>query len=190
MVLLALFGCGVGQGAEPHSSHDRSVLVDARARTYLEAVSATLAQEFVGPDGRPFEVRLRTPEIESFPCASCHGGEDGRSEARRSPGHRDVGPVHPRTAAGDCGTCHRSQDPAMLRLATGESTSLDHAYRLCARCHFEQAEAWAGGAHGKRVATWEGRRVVLNCTRCHNPHSPAFPKRWPRPGPSLPRRSR
>ncbi len=190
MVLVALFACGVGEGAEPHSSQDRSLLVDARSRTYLEAVSATLAQEFVGPDGRPFEVRLRTPEIESFPCASCHGGADGQSEAWESPSHRDLDPVHPRAAASNCGTCHLPRDPARLRLAAGESVSLDHAYRLCAQCHFEQAEAWAGGAHGKRVATWVGRRVVLNCTGCHNAHSPAFPKRWPRPGPGLPGRSR
>ena len=32
---------------------------------------------------------------------------------------------------------------------------------------------------GKRVGYWAGKRVVENCTSCHNPHSPRFKSRWP-----------
>ncbi len=189
-VILLVLGACARKGPEPQGLQDQGVLVDARARTYLEAVSAALVQGMVGPEGRVFEVGLRTPKIQSFPCGSCHGGGDAHSTARPLPGHRDLDPVHPRALADKCVTCHLPQDPARLALATGESVTLDHGYRLCAQCHFAQAEAWAGGAHGKRVATWEGRRVVLSCTGCHDAHNPAFPKRLPQPGPSVSRRSR
>jgi hypothetical protein len=186
VVLLALWSCRSGVGAERKQVRARGALVDARARVYPGAVSSELAQAIVGPDGRYFEVQLRTSEIQNFPCTSCHGG-NARSEETRS-SHHDLDPIHPRAAAGNCETCHLRQDPAILSLLTGERVTLDHAYRLCAQCHFSQVAAWAGGGHGKRVATWAGRRVVLNCTGCHNPHKPAFPKRLPRPGPGILRR--
>ncbi|GBD31820.1 MAG: hypothetical protein KatS3mg081_1566 [Gemmatimonadales bacterium] len=188
--LLVFAGCRFGEGARAQGVREHSVPADARARTYLEAVPAELAQGISGPGGRYFEVQLRTPQIQGFPCSSCHGDRGAGSEVLVRSGHGSIDLIHPRGAARDCRTCHLPRDPAMLKLLTGETVTLDHAYRLCAQCHFAEAEAWAGGGHGKRVATWEGRRVVLNCTGCHNPHNPAFPKRLPRPGPSIPRRSR
>jgi hypothetical protein len=100
--------------------------------------------------------------------------------------HQDVSLVHPAETGAACANCHASRDVARLELVGGETVPLDHAYRLCGQCHFKQGEAWAGGGHGKRVAAWDGRRVVLNCTGCHDPHRPAFEKRVPFRGPTMP----
>jgi hypothetical protein len=75
---------------------------------------------------------------------------------------------------------------ARVALRTGEAVGLDQAYRLCAQCHFAQVDAWAGGAHGKRLDGWQGRRVVMSCADCHDPHRPVIPQRVPYPGPRLP----
>jgi hypothetical protein len=64
--------------------------------------------------------------------------------------------------------------------------ALDHAYRLCAECHSPQVTAWAAGAHGKRLDGWRGRRVVMGCAECHDPHRPSLEQRIPFRSPTLP----
>jgi hypothetical protein len=73
-----------------------------------------------------------------------------------------------------------------LRLEAGGTASRDHAYRLCAQCHFRQVESWAYGAHGKRLVGWRGRRVVMGCADCHDPHRPATVPRRPMVAVQLP----
>jgi len=139
-----------------------------------------------GPEGDAFEVRLRTPALMQYPCSSCHDRPvtpGGRGEVE----HADVRPVHPSALAERCETCHAPADPASLTLQTGERAILDEAYRLCAQCHFAQADSWAGGAHGKRLVGWQGRRVVMSCTECHDPHAPGFGSRIPFRAPRIPR---
>ena len=48
-------------------------------------------------------------------------------------------------------------------------------------------EAWAGGAHGKRLDGWQGRRVLMGCADCHDPHRPALETRIPFRAPQLQR---
>ena len=83
--------------------------------------------------------------------------------------------------------CHVAGDPERLTLVGTDPVPLNQAYRLCAQCQFIQVEAWARGAHGKRLDTWRGPRVVMSCTDCHNPHAPGIPSRIPFPGPRIPR---
>lgn len=163
-----------------------ALLVDAAARVYAVTEPSALTQGYLGPKGRYFEVALRSVRLESFPCSSCHDGSESSDGGSRG-AHFDVKPTHPKEAGQRCSSCHSPRDVARLVLRSGETAGLDHAYRLCGECHFAQAEAWAGGGHGKRLATWEGRRVVLNCTGCHDPHRPTFPRRLPRPGPTVSR---
>ena len=139
-----------------------------------------------------FFVISRIPELTHFPCKNCH--EEGftlsspHKEAAVRRSHRDIELKHAGSDIMTCATCHNFSDIDSLRKNNGASVSFDHAYQVCRACHFQQFRDWAGGAHGKRHAYWEGPRVIRSCTGCHNPHRPAFEKRWPVTYPSIPRK--
>ena len=168
---------------------------------------------WTGPGGRPFFVAVRSrseseyrhrpfgresfylalrlpePTLAREACTSCHEGQrivDGRAPEDEQRVHQNIQPVHPAESGGQCRTCHVAADVGQLRLESGSTASMDHAYRLCTQCHFRQVESWATGAHGKRLVGWRGRRVVMGCADCHDPHRPATIARIPMAGVTLP----
>lgn len=176
----------------------------------LATVEAAPVQRWKGPGEQPFEVALRSAAPQSgharpfgtitlpitlrtraasmsqYPCTSCHQGQRiVLAKDRIEDAHRNIQPVHPEQTGKVCSTCHSSTDVEVLTLRGGELAGLDEGYRLCSQCHFQQAEAWAGGAHGKRLDGWQGRRVVMACADCHDPHMPAIPPRIPFRAPQL-----
>lgn len=177
----ALAGCAAEHDGDPLERVDIATVHPTAA-----AVPADPVTGFEGPGGRPFRAARRTPAIEQYPCTECH---TPGLEATGEESHADIAGaiVHPDRLDGSCDACHAPDDRSVLRGRDGATYGLDEAYRLCAECHFEQARDWAGGAHGKRVGAWEGRRVVQSCTACHDPHDPAFDTRIPQPGPRIPR---
>ena len=175
----------------------------------LKTVSSAPVHGWTGPGGQPFEVTLRTPErepghsrrfgsvtletalrarpLDEYPCTSCHLGRKIVMAAKRTAdAHQDIRPAHPRQTGALCSTCHAA-DVEELALENGERATLNESYRLCAQCHFAQADAWAHGAHGKRLDGWQGRRVVMGCGDCHDPHEPALQARIPFRAPQLER---
>lgn len=173
------------------------------------AVDGDRVQGWTGPGGASFEATRRTGSgahlyrqigtkmfalplrtsarpLTQYPCTSCHEG------ASVTPGtvtgrHENIKSVHPKLTDGACTTCHVAGAVDRLALPGGQRGTLDQPYRLCAQCHFPQVDAWAAGGHGKRLDGWAGRRVVMNCTDCHDPHVPYTERRIPFPGPQLPR---
>ena len=102
------------------------------------------------------------------------------ADQRIADAHDNIKPVHPAETGAVCSTCHAADNVELLPLKEAVGVPrLDQAYRLCAQCHFQQVDAWAGGAHGKRLDGWEGRRVVMGCADCHDPHKPAVEPRMP-----------
>ena len=150
----------------------------------LESVQ-DLAQKIVKSSqdyqGGPFWVLARKDLIERFPCNKCHNDKklDVKKGSRLA--HGDINLVH---GKGEdkltCKVCHDPKQRNFLHDKQDRKIDLDHSYQLCGQCHFRQKIDWVGGAHGKRVMYWTGKRVVRNCTTCHNPHSPRFKKRWPK----------
>ena len=178
----------------------------------LAAVRTAPVTGFTGPGGKPFEVALRSavPEtgharqfgrialsialrdhsasLNQYPCTSCHAGTAVTMAAQRvKDAHQNIRPVHPRRVGAVCATCHAPENVDQLVLRRGTRVAMDEAYRLCAECHTKQAESWAGGGHGKRLDGWEGRRVVMSCADCHDPHDPAVKPRVPFRAPQIER---
>jgi hypothetical protein len=215
LVSAILISCRERQEALPtHLSKAALPDTSARSRSQpgaLATVAAAPVTELKGPGGKPFDVavrtvdpvsstsrkfgsitlrtalRARTPDIGQYPCTSCHMGRAivMKDDERVKDAHQNIKPIHPKQTGAACSTCHAPDNVEMLALKSGERASLDHTYRLCAQCHFTEAEAWAGGAHGKRLDGWQGRRVVLGCADCHDPHKPALESKVPFRAPLL-----
>jgi hypothetical protein len=176
----------------------------------LTTVPTAPVSLWVGPDSQPFEVavrtanpadahtrpfgtiamrtslRERTPDLGQYPCKSCHLGRGIVLRDERIPdAHANVQPNHPALTGASCSTCHSPSDVEMLALKSGERATLDHVYRLCGECHSSEARAWAAGAHGKRLDGWQGRRVVMGCADCHDPHDPSIERRIPFRAPQI-----
>lgn len=138
----------------------------------------------------PSFVTKRTDHITQYPCASCHTkpvAKPQREGISHRWSHLNIQLTHGQTTGLDCQSCHNYDNFEQLQLQNGKTTTFDHSYELCRQCHFQQANDWAGGAHGKRLAGWRGKRVINNCTDCHNPHAPAFDQRIPLKSPTIPR---
>lgn len=152
-----------------------------------EDPASALSRRF-GTITRRISLRTRAPDLGQFPCTSCHLGRAiVLADDRRKDAHQNIKAVHPVQTGGVCSTCHAADNVELLALKSGERATLDHTYRLCAQCHFSQAEAWAGGAHGKRLDGWQGRRIVMGCADCHDPHKPAVQPRIPFRAPQIER---
>jgi hypothetical protein len=207
-------GCArPGDGQAP-GAPDSTLGLTSRAEpgARLATIAAAPVQGRTGPGGLPFEIALRTPrglapharafgtrtlditlrrrspDLSQYPCTSCHLGRTTRMAAGRvRDAHQNIPSAHPKETGARCATCHAVENVELLALESGERVTLDHAYRLCAQCHVSQVNAWAGGAHGKRLDGWRGPRVVMACADCHDPHQPALDARTPFRPPRLER---
>lgn len=184
----------------------------ATAPGAVATVPAARVDLWRGPGDRPFEVALRTgdpasamsrrfgritlrtslrsraADLGQYPCTSCHlGRRIVMADDRVADAHQNIEVSHPRQTGATCSTCHSADNVELLALKSGERATLDHTYRLCAQCHFSQAEAWAAGAHGKRLDGWQGRRVLMGCADCHDPHHPKLEPRVPFRAPRIER---
>jgi serine/threonine protein kinase len=206
--LVKILDFGLAKVAPPASA---AASLDAtREPGALATVPAAPVAPWTGPGERPFTVATRTSEEEAgharrfgsiplqtalrtrplgqYPCTSCHlGRKVVMAEKRIGDAHQNVEPVHPKQTGALCSTCHAAEDVELLALENGKRATLDESYRLCADCHFAQVDAWAHGAHGKRLDGWQGRRVVMGCADCHDPHQPALERRIPFRAPQIER---
>jgi hypothetical protein len=208
-IAASAFGCAAGTpGAGEAADSSTPTLVSPPPEPpLLRVLVAETVVGWTGPGERPFEVAKRTagsslylhqqfgtrtlalplrpsaPTLAQYPCTTCHQGS--RVTRSAAPAHQNIRMDHPRHAGEACGTCHMASAVDRLVLPAAAGATLDQAYRLCAHCHFRQVDDWAAGGHGKRLAGWAGRRVVMNCADCHDPHSPGTESRVPFPGPRI-----
>ena len=131
--------------------------------------------------GGRFWTETRKDKMQRFKCSQCHNNKNVTVVNAAEIAHGDVtlnhgGQVKPLS----CYTCHKKDERDFLVTEAGSKIDMDHSYQMCGQCHFRQKKDWVGGAHGKRISYWAGKRVVQNCASCHDPHSPHFEKRWPK----------
>ncbi|MCP4924195.1 MAG: hypothetical protein GY915_09275 [bacterium] len=181
LFLVLLFGCK----NEPHKTLTEevkerlaSIPTPIPDSLLMEHISVPVeSTTFQGTALQPFLVMKRDQKINRFPCTDCH--KNGKTLLNQPNPHGDVQLKHASKEVMDCATCHNTAKAMNLKTLQGNSVSFNHAYNNCKQCHSSQAKDWAGGAHGKRLKTWSGSRIVFSCTECHSPHKPAFPTRWP-----------
>jgi hypothetical protein len=131
--------------------------------------------------GGLFWTEIRKDKIERYKCSQCHDNKDVKVSRAAEMAHGDIVLVHGgKEKPLSCFTCHKEDERDFLVTGEGLKVDMNHPYQMCGQCHFRQKKDWVCGAHGKRVSYWAGRRVVKNCTYCHDPHSPRFEKRWPK----------
>ncbi|MFC1822746.1 hypothetical protein ACFL9T_08565 [Thermodesulfobacteriota bacterium] len=131
--------------------------------------------------GGAFWTETRKDRIERFKCSQCHNNKDVTLAKAAEVAHGDIMLDHgSREKPLSCFTCHKKDERDFLVTERGLKVDMDHSYEMCGQCHFRQGKDWVGGAHGKRVDFWAGKRVVKNCASCHDPHSPRFEKQWPK----------
>jgi hypothetical protein len=117
-------------------------------------------------------------------CNSCHRLFRSRPDAApRLVQHQEIILNHGMNNR--CYNCHDRKDREKLVLMRGVLGTYSQATQLCAKCHGPAYRDWQNGTHGKTLGTWqEGEnRRRLNCTECHDPHSPAYPGIVPLPAP-------
>lgn len=176
-----LSGCDLAsdhQGLTEFIRNSQSPLKTTAAAVPIPPEPLVLVQEVPGESR--FFTQARLDKIERFQCSSCHNGDNTTISEAREVAHGKIVLQHAAAKTPDaCDTCHDPEDRDLLRTGTGNRVDFDHSYQMCGTCHFRQKSDWIGGAHGKRIQNWEGKRAVFNCTSCHNPHAPRFAKRWP-----------
>lgn len=126
----------------------------------------------------------RRLSLRHFPCSGCHSVPGAQGAPGPASGDRRAhfGLVLDHAPAGmmTCATCHgQGMGKDALTTLAGAPVGFEVSFQVCAQCHFQQARDVLGGAHGKRLHGWQGPRVIQNCAGCHDPHSPAMPRRWP-----------
>lgn len=131
--------------------------------------------------GGRFWTETRKDKIERFKCSQCHNNKPVTIANATKMAHGEIVLDHGgREKPLSCFTCHNKEQRDRLVTEAGGDVDMDHSYVMCGQCHFRQKKDWVGGAHGKRIGYWAGKRVVKSCTSCHDPHSPLFKKQWPR----------
>lgn len=153
-----------------------------------EAQEASTQQQtlrFEGYPGAPaVEVVPRKDKLFFYPCTQCHRFLEPNPDVRDLAAPHDVVLDHGRGRIW-CLSCHSLEDRDNLRTLLDEPVDFDAAYLVCGGCHANRQKDWYFGAHGKRVANWQGEHELYNCTHCHDPHSPAIKARAPQPPPPV-----
>ena len=131
--------------------------------------------------GGLFWTETRKDKMERYRCNDCHNNTYVAVSQAAEITHGDIVLDHGgQEKPLSCFTCHKEDERDFLTTEKGVQIDMDHSYQMCGQCHFRQKKDWVGGAHGKRISYWAGKRVVKNCVSCHDPHSPLFKKRWPK----------
>jgi len=132
------------------------------------------------------EISEREMKINNFPCSKCHSDNTNTNVTFPLSKPHDKIQFNHMKEVKNCSSCHHKKNRNELVLITGQSLSFNLSYLQCAQCHGEKFRDWELGIHGKQIGSWDKEKYRFNCTDCHNPHSPQFPKYVADPAPKHP----
>jgi len=162
--------------------HQSDINYDELNMTELDSAKLLMVHADL-PHIDPFLTEKRIHQLTSFPCSNCHtqplATMQANSQKNSKKAHWDIQLAHADESAMNCTTCHAKDNMNQLSSLTGQLIKIDESFKLCGQCHSSQYKDWQGGAHGKQLNGWKPPRVATTCVSCHNPHQPAFPKRFP-----------
>jgi hypothetical protein len=159
-----------------------SAVISANAQ---EPVESSQALRFEGyPNAPQVSVPPRKNDLFFYPCDQCHESMEPNPEIRPLNAMHDSNLEHGRGRIW-CLSCHDLDNRNYLKTLLNELVDIDEAYLVCGGCHANRQKDWYFGAHGKRLANWQGERTIYNCTHCHDPHSPAIKLRAPKSAPPV-----
>ena len=141
----------------------------------------------VAADEEDVRVRPRTPDLQLYPCNSCHAHLPARdaTDPPRPP-HSATRLDHMRVETG-CYACHQRDARNFLRLlTTDEQVSFDESHVLCGQCHGEKKRDWQLGIHTQQTGSWNGSKVRVTCVGCHDAHAPRRKAMKSEPAPQRP----
>ena len=149
-----------------------------------DAPRAANVLQALPPDGELTLMDEPEMDDEYEGCADCHDDEPTNFTVREMDDeHDEMEFAHGTTW---CLDCHDAEDRDVLHLAGGKTVSFDDTSTLCGQCHGNKIPDWKAGIHGKRTGHWRGDKEYRPCISCHNPHTPSFEKRKPKPAPKPP----
>ena len=169
VVLLRFIAVAICLGISPAQAEDSAeVLKPLRFEGY--------------PDAPEISVVPRKDELFFYPCDQCHATIEPNPQIRKLDTVHHSELEHGRGQIW-CLSCHDLENRNYLRTLLSEPVDFDEASNVCGGCHANRHKDWVFGAHGKRIANWQGERTLYSCTHCHDPHSPAIKPRAPEPPP-------
>lgn len=207
--LVAASGAAEQEGNKQSPKEADAALADLFAERRGARAAVTARGQTIA-DAPPFVATPRKDKIDNYPCTSCHDNEFVDRRVRQlEEEHTDLAFDHGGGRFWCYDACHNGKDMDNLASLRGRRIDYDESYTLCGQCHFERQKDWHFGGHGKRqgawedqreipatadqllvedrekIGTWKGERVILNCTECHDPHSPAIKSFEPSPPPDV-----
>ena len=170
LILLGML-LATAYAADQLQSNDEPASTAAAAETAPTLTQAAAGvQPTVSLAGSELNYSLvpRKPELSFFPCSNCHQFLPLNAQQRElnSP---HLGTLDHGDGRYWCLTCHNPDDRDQLRGIDGGLLDFDNAAELCATCHMARYRDWQGGAHGKRIGTWQDERIIASCPQYHNP---------------------
>ena len=159
-----------------------SVLLSANAEEPAESLPAIRFEGY--PNAPQISVLPRKNDLFFYPCDQCHESMEPNPEIRSLNAMHDSNLEHGRGRIW-CLSCHDLDNRNYLKTLLNELVDFDEAYLVCGGCHANRHKDWSFGAHGKRLANWQGERTQYSCPQCHDPHSPAIKLRAPKPAPPV-----
>jgi hypothetical protein len=171
--------------------HKYHTVVDKIVAETIESETTTLTSEVyndgiktvtVNEDGYDFLIPERKSQITSYNCTECHTEPIENLKQHQlgeKAAHWNIRLVHASAETMNCATCHTSSNMDNLHSLTNSTIDFNYSYKVCSQCHQKEFKDWKGGAHGKQLGGWAPPRLSNTCVNCHNPHQPAFEKRWP-----------
>ncbi len=189
VVVLAAGGAWTALGGEPSPEANRPGAkptegdvgeAHGKRPVYLERLEDLTRQ------APPFEVTSRKEHFKKlededglWPCSDCHDPGDFDGTPRVLGEDHEGFELHHGDGRFWCFGCHNPDDRDTLRDIAGRKVPYEKSWLLCGQCHEDKFRDFLHGAHGKRLQAWKGKRLLLHCVECHNPHDPAIKPRMP-----------